>query len=794
MIPVLYPANSTSFTTFGLGALTDTLSCEVTEERNGVFECILKYPITGQHYKLIAKERIIKAKPNDTGEPQAFRIYRITKPLDGVVTVYGQHISYDLANVPVMPFYAESRSPSLLLNQLLAGDSRFTGWTDYSEAKEFSVTTPKSVRACLGGTEGSMLSKWHGEFEWDNFTVKFHSHRGEKTGVVIEYGKNLTSLEQDEDNSGVYTQLLTYAVYTQEGSETETVVTLPEQTLPIVSEEMVRNKTLILDLTDRFESGTDITEDALRAAANDYIKENPLGATVPTVKVAFEPLWKQPEYSALLERVRLCDSVTIRHTALGVNVSATVIETVYDSLAERYVSITLGNEKSSMITTLSEVQSSVGKVETAVNRFPKLLQTAISNATSLITGQTGGYVVLHGDETGRPYELLILDAPTIQDAVNVWRWNVNGLGFSRNGYNGPYETAITADGQIVADFITSGSLIANIIKAGVIQSQDGSSWWDLESGEVMFSAYATTDSLEEVGSRISQFQQSVDGLNSYVASMTESVESVTGDLVEEQKNIRLIEGQVSELQQTVGGLSLTVQEQYSGGINFVRNSAGLNGLSDDWTYAGTVTAQQGAETKNSTVSNSCFQLNAYSTLTQVVDSIVPGQSYRLTVKAKKTSTYNAYVRAIINGDTEIDLFNNSDTFEWTEFSSVLPGVQDSVITIKIYSRDASLFISDIMLTEGTTLHKWTPAPNEIYTAEVKIDRHGIEVSNSSSAQRTVINNTEFSGYYNDEKIFSLNKDETITKKTTVDGELTVGKTKFVPMATASQGLNIVILD
>ena len=81
----------------------------------------------------------------------------------------------------------------------------FTGWTDYSDAKAFSVTQPKSVRACLGGTEGSMLSKWYGEFEWDNFTVMFHSHRGQKTGVVIEYGKNLTALEQDEDNSGVYT-------------------------------------------------------------------------------------------------------------------------------------------------------------------------------------------------------------------------------------------------------------------------------------------------------------------------------------------------------------------------------------------------------------------------------------------------------------------------------------------------------------------------------------------------------------------------------------------------------------
>lgn len=121
-------------------------------------------------------------------------------------------------------------------------------------------------------------------------------------------------------------------------------------------------------------------------------------------------------------------------------------------------------------------------------------------------------------------------------------------------------------------------------------------------------------------------------------------------------------------------------------------------------------------------------------------------------------------------------------------------VQDSTITIYAYNRLASLYISDIMLVEGGTVHKWTPAPNEIYTTEVKIDRRGIEVSNADSAQRTVISNTEFSGYYNEEVIFTLNKDETKTKKTTVDGELTVGKTKFVPMATASEGINIVILD
>jgi phage minor structural protein len=506
MIPVLFSADATDFTTFGIGTLTDTISCEVTEERNGLYECLLKYPVAGQHYEKISKERILKVKPNDTSKEQAFRIYRITKPLNGIVQIYAQHISYDLANVPVMPFTAENISPALLLDRLLAEDDRFSGWTDYSQAKPFSVTQPQSVRACLGGSDGSMLSKWHGEFEWDNYTVKFHTHRGENTGVVIEYGKNLTELEQDEDNSGVYTSLLPYAVYTPEGEETEIVVTLTEEVIPIISTEMARAKTLIKDFSDQFESGTTVTEDLLRAVANDYIRDNPLGSTVPTITVSFEPLWKQPEYSALLERVNLCDTVTVRHTALGVSVSATVIQTVYDTLAERYTSITLGSEKSSMITTISEVQSSVQKVETTVGHFPKLLQTAIGNATSLITGQTGGYVVLHGDESGKPYELLILDAPNLSDAVNVWRWNVAGLGFSSNGYNGPYETAITADGQIVADFITSGSLVANIIKAGVIQSQDGSSWWDLESGEVHLRAYATTAQVEEVSDRVGEIE------------------------------------------------------------------------------------------------------------------------------------------------------------------------------------------------------------------------------------------------------------------------------------------------
>ena len=791
MIPVLYPANATGFSTFGLGVLTDTISCEVTEERNGVFECLLRYPISGQHYGLITKECIVKAKPNDTAADQAFRIYRITKPLNGIVTIYGQHISYDLANVPVMLFITESRSPQLILSQLLSGDKRFKSWTDYSDAKAFSVTQPKSVRACLGGTEGSMLSQWHGEFEWDNFTVKLHSHRGQKTGVVIEYGKNLTALEQDGDNSGVYTALLPYAVYTPEGTDAETVVTLPEVTLPIVTSEIVRAKTLILDFSDQFGENAAITEDALRAKANSYIKANPLGTTIPTVKVSFEPLWKQPEYSALLERVNLCDTVTIRHSALGVSVSAMVIETVYDTLAERYKSISLGQSKSSMITTISEVQSSVDKVESTVGRFPKLLQAAIGKATGLITGQSGGYVVIHtAEENGQPYELLILDAPSIDEAVNVWRWNVGGLGFSHNGYNGLYETAITADGQIVADFITSGSLVANIIKAGVIQSQDGSSYWDLESGEVVLRAYVSTDEFAE---KSAYFQQNVDGLNSYVANLTETLETVSNDQGVLEERVLSSESRISQLQQTVDGLSVTMQEQYIGGINYVQNSSGLNGITDDWSYSGTVKTDASTDTQNNTISDSCFVLGAYSSLSQYIRGVVPG-TYTISVRAKKASTMSGYFYVTYNGNKTKYLFNKSTAFDWTDYSVTLTDVTDPTLRIYCYCRDASIYLADIMISEGAIPRKWTPAPNEIYTQEVKIDKRGIEVSNSASSQRTVITNTEFAGYYNDEVIFTLNKDETQTKKTTVDGELTVGKTKFVPMPTASDGLNIVILD
>jgi len=509
MIPVLYKANATSFSTFGIGALSDIISCEVTEERNSTYECTFQYPISGQFYNEIRKERLVKAKPNDTSKDQVFRIYRITKPINGIVKVYAQHLSYDLTTIATPAWEGANLPPQLAMERVFTNaltPHNFTFRTDYVTSKEFSVSKPKSIRAVLGGESGSLISLWGGEFEWDNYSVIHHQGRGENRGVVIEYGKNLTKLEEDSDNSDVYTDLLPFAVYTDE-NENETVITLTEQILPISNSTLVQRKTLIKDFTDSFEMDEVITEEALRAKAVKYLENNPLGVETPNLTISFEPLWKQPEYAAILERVSLCDRVTIKHTLLGVSATAKVVKTVYDTLAEKYTSITLGSVRQSLTDTVSQTQAAIENTAAKIDRIPSLMASAIQNATELITGQRGGYVVLRGDDAGQPYELLVMDAPTIEDAVNIWRWNVGGLGFSSNGYNGPYETAITSDGAIVADFITSGTLIANIIKAGTLSSIDGSSYWNLETGEVVLKAYATTESVEDTNIRIDEINE-----------------------------------------------------------------------------------------------------------------------------------------------------------------------------------------------------------------------------------------------------------------------------------------------
>lgn len=505
MIPILYEANETVFTTYGIGALSDSISCVVTEERNGQFELVMSYPITGAKYSEIQAERIIKAKARSTGNDQLFRIYRISKPLRGVVSVFAQHISYDLSGIALQPF-SGSYTPQTLLNAILTGTG-FTGTTDKTGSKTITVTTPKSVRSMLGGSEGSLLQLWGGEYEFDNFTVDLSTTRGSDNDVVIEYGKNLTDLVADHDLSEVYTELLPYAVYSDDDGVEQTIVGTAIPITSVVS----RTKTLIRDFSGDFSSQPTLQQ--LNAAASAWLADNPLGYETPSLTVSFVDDVHPFDYPNV--SIGLCDVVTIRYTALGVDVKAKIVESEYDTLLERYTRLTIGKPRANMADSVASLENTAQEIEA----FPVKIISAVTAATKLITGNLGGHVVIKTDAAGKPQEILIMDTEDITTAQNVWRWNLSGLGYSSTGYNGTYATAITADGKINADFITTGTLNAGVITAGTIKDAQNKNSWDLNTGRLTITDGVITATHTQTFDHSNYSQTDLDTLDEFMTGI-----------------------------------------------------------------------------------------------------------------------------------------------------------------------------------------------------------------------------------------------------------------------------------
>lgn len=476
MIPLLFEANATTFDSNGIGALADAISCIVTEERNGMFELEMQYPVAGLHYAEIALSCIILATPGDGRTRQPFRIYKITKPLNGIVTVYAQHISYQLSHIPCMPFSANSAGLAMSGFKTNAAEScPFEFWTDVTTAGNYTHTVPVSIRSRLGGVEGSILDTYGGEYEWDGYTVKLHAARGVDNGVTLRYGKNITDLTQEESIASTITGVCPYWTGTD-----GITVTLPEKVLSAASAaNFPYPRTVPLDLSGEFEEKPTVEE--LRAKAQAYISKNSIGVPTISLDVSFVALWQTEDYKdiAPLERVRLCDTVTVLFEKFGVSAKAKVITTVYNVLLDRYDSIQLGDAKSTLAATIASTNQTVAEKTSS-----SFLQAAVDRATGWINGANGGYVVMHKDADGQPYEILVMDTPDIETAQKVWRWNSGGLGYSKTGYAGPYGLAMTQGGEIVADFITSGTLTANIIKAGVLASLNNESYFNLENGDV----------------------------------------------------------------------------------------------------------------------------------------------------------------------------------------------------------------------------------------------------------------------------------------------------------------------
>lgn len=470
---VLYDHDEEAFTSNGLGALPDAASCIVTEARNGEYEVEMEYPLTGSHFRDIQKRRILYVKPNPYDDPQPFRIYSITKPINGIVTVHAAHLSYDTSGSIVKLFPADAGSASAAMSYLKnfsVPSTPFTFFTNVGKSGTMSVPKPSSIRSLLGGSDGSILDTFGGEYLFDKWNISLLESRGADRGVTIRYGKNMTDLEQEENDTDFYTGVYPfwYSV-----SEDGGLVTLSANNGIVNASgnyDFVKIMPLDLSSEDFSKETTDSegyvttiekpTEAELLAAAKAYIAANKIGVPKVSLDVSFVMLAQTEEYKdfARLETVKLCDTVTVEFEKLGVKTTAKCIKTVYNVLTGKYNSIELGEPKSSLAETVSN-QGTL--IEEASDK--SYMERAIQNATDLImSGKLGGYVTVTKNE------IYIADSKDLDKAVKVWRWNSGGLGYSKSGKNGPFETAITSDGKIVADYISTGNLDCSVLNVSNI--------------------------------------------------------------------------------------------------------------------------------------------------------------------------------------------------------------------------------------------------------------------------------------------------------------------------------------
>lgn len=514
MRPRLYAPETAEFDNNGIGVLSDAISCRAYPAF-GSDELKMTYPLTGIHYSEIQQRSILVVKPDPFRDPQPYRVYKITRPMSGTVTIYARHIAYDLSGTIVAPFSASSVADALNGLKINAvTDCPFSFRTDKDTSADFAVKVPMSIWSTLGGREGSILDAYGGEYQFDGYTVNLWNRLGADRGVSIRYGKNLTNLQQDENCANCYTGVAPYWT-NQDGTETVTL-----QEIVINAEcDYGYTRILSLDLSEAFETAP--TEDELRERAEKYMADNKIGEPDVSWKVEFVQLEQTEEYkgTALLERVYLGDTVHVEFPAMGVSATARAVEAEYDCLLERYISVTLGSVKQTVADTIVQQQKEIEKKPSL-----SVVQGIATRLADSILGANGGAVrMLDTDGDGMPDELYIADNPDPAQAQRVWRYNYMGWAASGTGYNGPFTMGATLADGLLAEFVTAAHLVA-----GTIQSKDGETFFlDLDNGILKI----------------------------------KSVDDLTGD--------------VSELKQNSGEISIAVQKLIDDGVNKLVTEFGL---------------------------------------------------------------------------------------------------------------------------------------------------------------------------------------------------------------------------
>lgn len=463
MKPRIYKPSETDFSNNGLGILSDCSRCEVYEVANGKYELELEYPLGTRFDEYFENDYQIKAKPNDQEEYHIFFID--DKDIDtflDTVTIYAQTRTNRLGRRVVTTALVDSKTAQEAMNIIENNMDKKSDIRLYSDNTTVSSTLfeARNVLNCIAGEQGSLLQFWGGEIKREPFKLSLLKRRGRNNVGTIRYGKDLSGLKVKLDWTGVKTRIIPYVdAQGAEGTSNRIYGST-------VDSEFINN------YPDVYSEHVQFTEEqgakdlkSLNNVAKNYFKSINPGCDKPKISITieFDKLTDSEEAKefANIRNYGLFDTFKVYHKKYKLYFESTVSGVQYDSLSEKTTKLEAGD------TQVAFYQ------QQAITIQDKLKDYATNNymsgfndyVSSMITGQgsAGGYVVLWPKE--KPSNIFIMDNPDLNKAKEVLRMNKNGIAFSKNGWNGPFNSAWTLDSIFNANFIQTG-----IIKADVFEN------------------------------------------------------------------------------------------------------------------------------------------------------------------------------------------------------------------------------------------------------------------------------------------------------------------------------------
>ena len=521
-IMILHDKTNNNWNSQGLGPLSEAMNPQVTRERNGAYELNFSYPVKGVLFKelLMGRWIVADAGPSQTAKAQRFEIAEITKPKNGIVTVYCEHYRYQfLRSIVKIGSKFEKVTAQAALNQLkdrMEPKGDFTFYSDISTQSTIDFTDPakfNNAQEVLGGVQGSMLDNFGGEYLFNNNQVRLLAKAGVERNVIIAYGKNLTDISQEESIENTYTSVYGWAKLDGEDGQ---IITLPETFL---------DSDYVDNYTQRRIQMVDFSQDKpanvsdLRNLVTKYIKNNKVGIPKVNIKTSYVDLASSVMDAQLtnLEEIDLCDWVTVLFNELEINTSAQIIKTVWNVALDKFDSLELGEASTNMSKVIDDAQPDTDKIANQID----WLEKAQKEASDILNNPGKGHVVIY-PSLADPQEILIMDTLDVNTAKNVWKWNAGGLGFSSTGYKGTYGLAMTNNGAIVADRMTTGTLRAlDIIGVSI----SGSSFETTGNNGKIFISDGRIQFIDNTGKKFGDFYPANQG-SSTLTMMMESDGSV----------------------------------------------------------------------------------------------------------------------------------------------------------------------------------------------------------------------------------------------------------------------------